>query len=112
MNRPGVYDDDGDELEGDFMPLNAKLLYHEMMDSSDDGSENGASDRDTTATGPPGANRRDTGDRKYSGQRDSGVEHNGSRGSRGNLHPRGFRGDRGRRSFNRKRNTISMDAFE
>ncbi|GIX62047.1 solute carrier family 35 member G2-like, putative [Babesia caballi] len=104
VNRPELYDDDyesEDEFDGDVVPLNAKALYDDIISSdgdSDGGKDHASKENDIgSVAGPP----------KMTFQPKGGSAR--SQHKEGNA--TSSRGNRGRRNFNRKRNTINMDAF-
>ncbi|CDR96308.1 hypothetical protein, conserved [Babesia bigemina] len=108
VNRPAVYDDDYDD-EADFedlIPIKAKVIYDEIIDSSDDSSESAESDREPrnqsgTSSGQNAAATSEPKSRQAENRPRDAAPHRG----------RGSRGSNRRQNFNRKRNTINLDAF-
>ncbi|ORM42259.1 uncharacterized protein BXIN_1490 [Babesia sp. Xinjiang] len=105
VNRPEVYDDDYDDndiIEDGIMPLNAKIIYDEVMKSDSDVSEGGdgvqisQKTSSENAVAPPGITNNNS-DRTATRRNERGGSSS--------------RGNRGHRKYNRKRNTINMDAF-
>eukprot|EP00371_Babesia_bovis_P002563 XP_001611210.1 hypothetical protein [Babesia bovis T2Bo] len=98
INRQEIYDDDYDDdsMEDDVLPLNARLVYEEMTDSEEDVDDSSE-------------NVNQSGDNSTASKTQSSV----------NLptegHPsRSFHNSRKKKhtpKYNRKRNTINIDAF-
>ncbi|GBE63085.1 solute carrier family 35 member G2-like, putative [Babesia ovata] len=108
VNRPAVYDDDYDD-EPDFedlIPIKAKVIYDEIIDSSDDSSESAESDQEPSnmSENTSGNNTAPASEPK---SRQPGNRSRDAAPHRG----RGSRGGNRRQIFNRKRNTINLDAF-
>ncbi|GFE52740.1 hypothetical protein BaOVIS_001440 [Babesia ovis] len=101
INRPEIYDDDYDDndfMEDSIMPLNARIVYEEMTDSDYD--EIDAVSQEVSSDVADAAVTKET--KRQDGPSTAMRKGPGSTSTRGS---------KGHKKYNRKRNTINLDAF-